>query len=121
MQGLHAIVHICQNLQGLNLVKIPASSVEPCLLLWELLSSVKKLTHLAIELCMLIPGDRDDDNKQKLIGILRRCESLQALEIVQPPRCVECEKSPFVEDLLFAHFPSLMYVRAIRNSVHWCS
>ena len=90
LQGLHAIVCMC-DLQGLNLVKIPASLVESCLLLWELLSSVKKLTHLAIELCMLIPGDCDDDNKQKLIGTLRRCQNLQALEIVQPPHCVICE------------------------------
>ena len=46
--------YVCRNLQGLNLAEISTSSVESYLLLWELLSSIKKLTHLAIDLCMLI-------------------------------------------------------------------
>ena len=54
LQGLHAIVDTCQNLQGLNLVGIPVSSVESYLVLWELLSSIKKLTHLAIDLCKVV-------------------------------------------------------------------
>ena len=54
LQGLCAVVDTCQNLQGLNLIGIPVSSMASYLLLWELLSSIKKLTHLAIDLCMLI-------------------------------------------------------------------
>ena len=78
-QGLHAIVDICQNLQGLNLVGIPVSSVESYLLLWELLSSIKKLTHLAIDLCMLIQcSNCDSADKEKLIGMLGKCGSLKA-------------------------------------------
>ena len=34
LQGLRAIVNSCQNLQGINLVGIPVSSVESYLLLW---------------------------------------------------------------------------------------
>ena len=78
LQGLHAIVDTCQNLQGLNLVGIPVSSVESYLLLWELLSSIKKLTYLAIDLCMLIQySNCDSADKQKFIGMLRNCGSLK--------------------------------------------
>ena len=116
LQGLCAIVERCQNLQGLNLAGISVSSVESYLLLWELLSSIKKLTHLAIELCMLIPGDPDDANKEKLIDMLRSCVTLQALEVNRHGWgviCVECaqEVTSYVEDFLFSHFPSLAYVR----------
>ena len=67
LQGLHAIVDTCQNLQGLNLVGIPVSSIamESCLLLWELLSSIKKLTHLAIDLCMLIQSNNCDSSDRE--------------------------------------------------------
>ena len=106
LDGLRAIVQTCRNLQGLNLVEISISSVESFLLFWELLSSVKKLTHLAIELCMLITDDRDDANKQKLISMLRSCVSLQALEIVESGFIYM-----IVDDLLFSYFPSLVYVK----------
>ena len=114
LQGLRAIVDTCQNLQGLNLVRIPASSVESYLLLWELLSSIKKLTHLAIDLCMLIHINDNYYNaadKDKLIGMLENFDSLKALEIVQTFNCDECQNVSSVNDLLFSHFPSLVYVR----------
>ena len=109
-QGLHAIVDVCQNLQGLNLVGIPVSSVESYLLLWELLSSIKKLTHLAIDLCMLIQSSNcDSADKEKLIGMLGKCGSLKALEIIHD---IFCEgRQNVTNDLLFSHFPSLVYVR----------
>ena len=112
LQGLHAIVDTCQNLQGLNLVGIPVSSVESYLLLWELLSSIKKLTHLAIDLCMLIQSSNcDSTDKEKLIGMLGKCGSLKALEIIHYIFCEESQNVPSVNDLLFSHFPSLVYVR----------
>ena len=112
LQGLHAIVDTCQNLQGLNLVGIPVSSVESYLLLWELLSSIKKLTHLAIDLCMLIQSSNcDSADKEKLIGMLGKCGCLKALEIIHNTFCEECQNVPSVNNLLFSHFPSLVYVR----------
>ena len=108
MQGLRAIVNRCQNLQGLNLNEIPASSVESCLLLWELLSSIKKLSHLAIDLCMLIHINNNCYNaadKDKLIGMLRNCKSLKALEAANNYEYLN------VNYLLLDHFPSLLYVR----------
>ena len=113
LQGLHAIVDTCQNLQGLNLVGIPVSSVESYLLLWELLSSIKKLTHLAIDLCMLIQSSNcDSTDKEKFIGMLRNCVSLKALEIIEKfdCKCKGCQNVHSVNDLLFSHFPSLVYV-----------
>ena len=114
LQGLCAIVDTCRNLQGLNLVRIPASSVESYLLLWELLSSIKKLTHLAIDLCMLIHINDNCYNaadKDKLIGMLWNFDSLKALEIIQTFNCDECQNVSSVNDLLLSHFLSLVYVR----------
>ena len=75
LEGLRTIVHTCQSLISLNLFGIRVSLVESCLSLWELLSTLKKLAHLSIELCMLY--DRDNAKKKKLIN----CQNLQALEI----------------------------------------
>ena len=119
LQGLHAIVDTCQNLQRLNLVGIPVSSVESYLLLWELLSSIKKLTYLAIDVCMLIQSSNcDSADKEKLIDMLGKCGSLKALEITEKFNCEECQSVPSVNDLLFSHFPSLVYVRL---SQVWCT
>ena len=114
MQGLRAIVNTCQNLQGLNLEEIPVSSMESCLLLWELLSSIKKLTHLAIDLCMLIHINNNCYNaadKDKLIGMLRNCKSLKALEVTKSFKQIFNCECLNVNDLLLDHFPSLVHVR----------
>ena len=59
------------------------SSVESYLLLWELLSNIKRLTHLAIDLCMLIQGSTcDSADRQTLIDMFRNCDKLKALEII---------------------------------------
>ena len=112
LQGLRAIVDTCRNLQGLNLILIPVSRIESCLLLWELLSSIKKLTHLGIDLCMLIHINNNCYNaadKDKLICMLENCDSLKALEVMQDLDWTVHEVP--VNDLLLGHFPSLMYVR----------
>ena len=113
MQGLHAIVSICQSLEGLNLAGISVSSVESCLLLWESLSSLKNLTHLAINLCVLKPCDLDDACKCKLINMIAICHSLRALEIHchfnHLVKC--CSIGSSNADFLFSHFPSLTQCR----------
>ena len=113
MQGLHSIVDTCQNLQGLNLegIRIP---VESCLLLWELLSSIKKLTHLAIDLCMLIHINNNCYNaadKDKLIAMLGNCDNLKALEVTETILNLEVCLNVPIYDLLLGHFPSLVYIR----------
>ena len=82
LKGLQALVDNCQNLQGIKLAGTPISSMECHLLLWELLSSVKKLTHLAIDLSMLTNhGNFNDADQQKFIGQLKNCSILKALEV----------------------------------------
>ena len=106
LKGLHAIADKCKNLQGINLAGIPISCVECHLLLWELLSSVKKLTHLAIHLSMLTHhGNCDDVDQQKFIGLLKSCGNLKALEVTNLHYVVN------TKDFLLSHFPSLVYVR----------
>ena len=109
LRGLHTIVCTCQNLTSLNLEGIPVSLVESSLSLWELLSTLKKLAHLSIELCMLY--DRDNAKKKKLITIFKHCHSIQALEIQCRQKwkhCIECDTNG---DFLFSHFPSLQYCK----------
>ena len=58
------------------------SAVESHVLLWELLSSLKNLTHLNIDLCMVKLYDGcDDASKQKLINTFKDCRSLQSIQI----------------------------------------
>ena len=106
LKGLNAIVHACQNLEGLNLAGIQSISLRSYLVLWKLLSSIKRLTHLAIDLCMLKPIDSDHNGY--LINLLKRCHSLKALELHCGRWCSECSKN---KDFIFSHFPSLTYCR----------
>ena len=110
LQGLHAIVHSCKNLEGINLAGISVSQVESCLLLWALLSSLEKLSHLAIDLCLM---KHDDDSKHQLIKILKTFRSLKALEISHGylKGCTECTN---ITDFLFSHFPTLTYCKMYR-------
>ena len=106
LQGLR-VVHTCENLEGINLAEISVSQVESYVLLWELLSSLKKLTHLAVELCLM---KHNDTNKQKLIGIFTTFHSLKALEIFRGylKGCMECTNT---SHFLFSYFLSLTYCR----------
>ena len=109
LEGLRAIVHTCQNLKVLDIAGISVSMVESSLSLWELLSTLKKLAYLSIELCMLY--DRDNAKKKKLITIFERCLCLHSLEIhcrQKWKRCMECDING---DFLFSHFPSLQYCK----------
>ena len=74
LRGLHAIANLCHNLQGLNLLNIPVNEVENQTQLWEILSGMK-FTHLAVELCVLLPTVNDEQN---LINLFSKCRRLQA-------------------------------------------
>ena len=65
---------------------IPATEVEDQTQLWEILSDMK-LTHLAVDVCVLLPSVRD---KQKLISSFQRCTNLQALECRCKEYCSSC-------------------------------
>jgi len=109
LQGLRAIAHCCHHLQGLNLIGIQVTEIESNLQLWEILSDMK-LTHLAIELCVIIPFENDGLYKQNLIRLYQKCSLLQALQlkrdkIVRP--CPKCEAYNDNDCLVLSHFPSL--------------
>ena len=111
LQGLRAIVCTCENLESLSLSGISVSEVESYLLLWELLSSLKKLIHLAIDLCMVKLYDGcDDANKQKLITMFRGSRRLQAMEMECIRDCIECSSNT---NVLFSYFPSLAYCKML--------
>ena len=121
LEGLHAIVHTCQNLESLNFKGISVSSVESCLLLWELLSCLKNLTHLVIDLCVLQPPDCSDADKQSLASIFRSCWKLKAFDIscdyIQG--CMECNSSK--EDSCFHLFHHLHIIQCgIFNTLELC-
>ena len=108
LQGLQAIVDKCENLRSLNLAEIPVLWVESYLLFWDLLSSLKKLTLLTIDLCMILLYDFDDDDEQKLVTMCKSCHSLLALNVhLGWEDCIECNS--INENFLFSHFPSLTY------------
>ena len=60
------------------------SFVESYMLLWELLSSIKKLSYLAIDLCMILLYNFDDDDEQKLFTMCKGCHSLLVLHVATP-------------------------------------
>ena len=74
------------------------------MLLWSLLSSLKKLTHLSVDLCVM---NCYDAYKQKLIiNMFKTCRCLKALEITR-----DCRRCTYVTDFFFSYFPSLTYCR----------
>jgi len=109
LRGLQAIASNCHNLQGLNLLGIQVTEVENHMHLWEILSDMK-LTHLSIELCVIIPFENDDRYKQNLIMLYQKFSHLQALQLKRDKvvrLCPKCEDYDDKHSLLLSHFPSL--------------
>ncbi|XP_065920040.1 uncharacterized protein [Dysidea avara] len=95
LQGLRTIASFCHNLQGINLMGIPVEEVENQTKLWEILSGVK-LTHLAVELCVLLPLDKDN---KTLKSLFKKFTNLYALESSAAVHCRQCLES-FTNDSL---------------------
>ena len=109
LQGLPVIASYCHNLQGLNLERVQVTEVENHIQLWEILSNMK-LTHLAIELCIIMPFENDDLYEQNLIRLYQKCSHLQALQLNRDRFvcvCPKCEDYDDKHSLLLSHFPSL--------------
>ena len=107
LKGLQSIVNMCQNLQGLNIADIPIMEVESFVLLWLVISSMSKLTHLTLSLCLLMIPNRV--LRQRMVTIFQTFHNLQALEI-QYGYCGECADWA-LSDLLLSSFPSLTYCK----------
>ncbi|XP_065898808.1 uncharacterized protein [Dysidea avara] len=120
LQGLRAIASCCHNLQGLNLLGIQVTEVENHMQLWEILSVVK-LTHLAIDLCNIVPFENNDAYKRNLLKLYQNFLFLQALHL-EPSECSgiricpNCDGINNQDILLLSSFPSLTYCRLDRMS-----
>jgi len=110
LQGLHMLASCCDNLQGLNLLGISVTDLESRLQLWQILADMK-LIYLAIESCVLVPFEEDDQSKEIILGLHQRCTSLQVLESYNDwhDTCIKCERFNNVPPQLLSHFPSLVY------------
>ena len=110
LQGLRAIAGSCHNLQGLNLLNIPAKNVESQVQLWEILSEMK-LTHLAVDMCVLLSPIEEDN--MELISLFQKCKYLQALEYVAQclDTCDRCEPVLVNNSLsVLSHFHALIHL-----------
>jgi len=106
LQGLRSIAHNCKKLQGLNLLHIYVSDVENQVYLWEILSDMK-LTHLAVDLCIM----KHDEAVKGRMSKFMQCLALQGLEMVKGGSCSECEKFNSRDLRHLSHFPMLCFCK----------
>ena len=106
LRGLHMIMKHCQNLEGLNILCIPSMEVECCTELWKILSKAK-LTHLALECCVLF---KRDALSTSLVNLYQKFVNLQALECHNSSNCLPYKTTREVVKVLL-YFPSLKYCR----------
>jgi len=117
LQGLRSIADHCKKLQGLNLLGIPVINVESQVCLWEILCNMK-LTHLAVDLCML---KHNDVLKERASYLFSQCSVLQALEMYNDfLSCCECEEFVSEDFMQLSHFPMLSFCNLTRFDFH-CS
>ena len=116
LQGLRSIASKCQNLQGLNLIDISVNDVEDQMQLWEILSCMKKLTHLCVDFCLL----KHDTTLEERINC--SCNLvLRALEVHKGDvqSCSKCGTyGNFVTELQLSHFPMLSYCKLTKFNLH---
>ena len=116
LKGLRKIALHCNGLHGLNLRFIPFEVVESHEELWEILSDMKKLTYLALKLCLFgVHVTPDVQYSHKISSLFHKFSSLQGLEFHKSselPVCCECIASkPQLKWvwLFLSYFPSLRY------------
>jgi len=109
LKGLRTITSSCHNLKGLNLMCISTKNVENQLELWEILSEMT-LTHLAVDLCMLLPSEED---QMRLSVLFQKCKNLRALKY--SVHCDECTSVVIKSISILSYFPALVHL------IHWNS
>ena len=115
LQGLHTVASSCLNLEGLNLKGIPSENIESQAYLWEILSDMK-LTHLAVDLWILLPSN-ENNQYIKLVSSFQKFCRLEALEVCNHRDLFGVR--PLVSGIpILSHFPSLIhFVNASNNGV----
>ena len=101
LQGLKAIAGHCRYLQGLNILGIHVSKVEDHVVLWEVLSKMR-LTHLAVEFCLL---RSEAANKEKLVCLYQNCWTIRAIQCHSCP--TSCGDFTVKDVMMVSYFPSL--------------
>jgi len=116
LKGLQKIAQHCSDLRKVNLRFIPFEAVENHEELWEILSNIKKLTYLALKVCLF--GVHVTPNVQysrKISSVFHKFSSLQGLEFHKSselPLCSTCIASkPQLKWvwLFLSYFPSLRH------------
>jgi len=102
---------VVKNLQGLNLLNISVLRIESHIELWKILVDMS-LTYLAIDLCVLLPLEKDDQAEPEIISSFQECLNLKALEFHSGCRkCYECKCQCNVTEQnmlsVLSNFPSL--------------
>ena len=119
LQGLHVIAACCRSLRGLNLLGISIKAVESRVKVWEILASLR-LTCLVVELCVLVPNEEDEQTKQLVFNLYKKCSSLMLLEVHCCTYCAICRftggESGDLILLTLSNFPSL--VRCSLSNIH---
>ena len=112
MDGVQKLVQCCQDLRGLNLLDIPFDNVHYSVRMFEVLSGLR-LTHLAVEMCVLKPSYhlmRGNGNEMYLLYVFNKFSSLQAIEYHQNVKaCTACEFLMECEFVFLPEFTSLKY------------
>ena len=114
LQGLRNIVDHCHKLQAVNLEDVHATKIQNCMYLWKVLSEIKMLNCLRIEMCTMKGFIGIDASSQhSFVHLAVKFECLKQLELMHnyhsQPICV-----PYGDELqhaypvLLSHFPSLV-------------
>jgi len=110
LKGLRKIAQCCSDLCGLNLFGISVDTTESHIQVWNVLSEMKKLSHLAFEACLLGMSVSTDVN---LCNLLSKFCSLQGLEFgvyfSLCDACFKCESQMSWAYLFLSSFPSLRH------------
>ena len=133
LQGLRNIVDHCHNLRGLNLENVHIKKRwclglcealnENCMELWEVLSEIKMLNHLRIEMCTMKPFmEIDVCSQHSFVELALKFVHLKQIELMesydeQTPCIYFFDGSPQAYPLLLSHFPSLVSLYAETRTV----
>jgi len=106
LQGLRMVAQFCSDLCGLNLDEISVADIEDSLEFWEILCSIVKLTHLAVEYCVFQPCKED----ARFFNLFQKCIRLEALQLGErfAGPCTVC-KTCDVEWSMLSCLPVLKY------------
>ena len=114
LKGLNKIAQNCSDIRGLNLLYISLDEVEDHILLWDILCDMKKLTFLAVEVCLFGTGVITNIllDVHTICTLFSKFTSLHGLEIFTRSPCMECLRGELDQRwvwVFLSKFPSLRH------------